>query len=76
MIALIKPTSDSAFGYSSNGHYVVIKGSTHDSAVNYYAVVNDPNPSYCKTLNVKMSEMRSLLRNHSSGGHLIYACAR
>ncbi len=76
MIELIKPTSDSTFGYSSNGHYVVIKGTKHDSSANYYAVVNDPNPSYCKTLNVKMSEMRSLLRNHSSGGHLIYVYAR
>lgn len=76
IIALIKPTTSSTFGYDSNGHYVVIKGTNHDSSLNYYAVVNDPHNNYCKTLRLKMSEMRTLLLNHASGGYIIYALDR
>jgi len=75
IICQIKSTASSSFGYDTpKGHYVLIKGSGHNSAADYYTVVNDPHydDSFFRTLNVSVSEIRTLLRTHANGGYVIH----
>lgn len=62
--AQLKITDTNHFNYTSNGHYVVIKGIQYVSG-SYQAVVNDPHPDHCKTLNVPMDKMLSYNKAHS-----------
>lgn len=67
---VLKITSTAYFPYTTNGHYVVIKGMTYSQSVGYYsAAVNDPHYDYCGVYNVPISAIFSYNKAHS--GYII-----
>lgn len=69
----LKISSTTYFPYTTNGHYVVIKGMTYSSSDGYYtAVINDPHDDYCDTYYVPVSTILDYTQAHFSGGYLIH----
>ncbi len=67
---VLKITSTAYFPYTTDGHYVVIKGMTYSPSLGYYsAVVNDPHYDYCDVYNVPISAIFSYNKAHS--GYII-----
>lgn len=69
----MKVSSTEYFPYTTNGHYVVIKGMTYDiGTASYNTIVNDPHYAYCDTSTVPLSVMLNYTHAHGSGGYLIH----
>lgn len=69
----MKVSSTDYFPYTTNGHYVVIKGMTYDSGTaSYNTIVNDPHYAYSDTYTVPLSVMLDYTQAHHSGGYLIH----
>ena len=69
----MKVNSTTYFPYTTNGHYVVIKGMEYNSgSASYSAIVNDPHYAYSDTYIVPVSAMLGYTQAHSSGGYLIH----
>lgn len=56
----------SAFPYTTDGHYVVIKGVSGNSGL-----VNDPHPDYSNAYTVPFSSLLNYSKAHAGGGYLI-----
>lgn len=60
------------FPYTTNGHYVVLKGMQYNAASETYtAIVNDPHINYCDVYSLPISALRSYNNAHS--GYIIYS---
>lgn len=60
------------FPYTTNGHYVVLKGMQYNAASETYtAIVNDPHINYCGVYSLPISALRSYNNAHS--GYIIYS---
>jgi len=69
---LMKISKVTPFQYTSDGHYVVLKGIKYNStAKKFYGVVNDPHYNYNLTLDVPMSTLLQYSKAHSAAGYLI-----
>lgn len=69
----IKVSSTDYFPYTTNGHYVVIKGMRYNTGTaTYNTIVNDPHYNYCGTYTVPLSVMLNYTHAHGSGGYLIH----
>lgn len=74
VLPLLKVNNTTYFPYTTNGHYVVIKGITFDESTEYYtSVVNDPHNNYSGTYYVPLSSIYDYTKAHNSGGYVIYA---
>ncbi len=66
---VIKIPSGSPFGYSSSGHYVVIRGLYKDANGNYIAMINDPYSKYGtnspQKIEINLSTLKTYNSNHS-----------
>ncbi|GEM_PF-6569641 len=66
----LRITNTYYFPYTTNGHYVVLKGMNYSSATSSYtAVVNDPHNNYSNTYYLPVSALFSYNKTHS--GYLI-----
>jgi len=66
---VIRIPRGTAFGYSSNGHYVVVTGIYQDKNGEYMVKINDPfsksGPNNPQQIEMKLSELKQYNANHS-----------
>ena len=66
---VIRIPRGTAFGYSSNGHYVVVTGIYQDKNGEYMVKINDPfsksGPNAPQQIEMKLSELKQYNANHS-----------